>query len=120
MIFAGLQGALADPRRIPALDLCRGVAILMVVVFHFGYLPFGFLGVDLFFVVSGFVVSRLLFRQVENGVVVRFGPFFIRRAFKIIPSYYAFLLVSGRLPFVIYRQSLPEQVLRIQDLSTTV
>ena len=66
---------------------------------------------------SGFVVSRLLFRQVEKGEVVRFGPFFIRRAFKIIPSYYAFLLAGGLLSFLIYRQSLPEQVLRIQDLS---
>ena len=117
MIFAGLHRALADPMRIPALDLCRGVAILMVVVYHFGYLPFGFLGVDLFFVVSGFVVSRVLFRQVESGDVVRLAPFVVRRAFKIIPSYYAFLLAGGLLSLLLYSQSFPEQVLRLHDLA---
>ena len=50
-------------------------------------------GVDLFFVLSGFLISGLLFKEIEDTGRLRLGRFWARRAFKIIPSYYFLLLV---------------------------
>lgn len=49
-------------------------------------------GVDLFFVLSGFLISGLLFKEIEDTGSLRLGRFWARRAFKIIPSYYFLLL----------------------------
>jgi peptidoglycan/LPS O-acetylase OafA/YrhL len=65
---------------VPALDGIRGIAIVGVVLYHFLGLPGGFLGVDLFFVLSGFLITTLLF---EDG---RFGRFYFRRARRLLPA----------------------------------
>jgi peptidoglycan/LPS O-acetylase OafA/YrhL len=53
-----------QPLRIPAIDGLRGVAVLLVMAYHFDVgLPGGFLGVDVFFAISGFVVTRRLLHQ---------------------------------------------------------
>jgi len=54
----------------------------------------GWSGVDLFFVLSGFLVSGLIFQEVKTQGDVRLGRFLVRRALKIYPSFYVFLLVS--------------------------
>lgn len=84
--------------RISGLDLLRGIAILLV-IFRHGDISnvvaeFGWLGVDLFFVLSGFLVSGLLFREYLKSGRVRVGRFLIRRGFKIYPGYYIFVAVS--------------------------
>jgi peptidoglycan/LPS O-acetylase OafA/YrhL len=93
-------------RREIELDFVRGVAILMVLTFHyqrFDPLPlpaplrvimsFGWTGVDLFFVLSGFLVGGLMMKEWKATGGVEIGRFLKRRAFKIWPSYYLFLLV---------------------------
>ena len=51
---------------IPEIQGLRGVAVLLVVLFHSSdFLPGGFIGVDLFFVISGFVITKLLKREIE-------------------------------------------------------
>ena len=54
----------------------------------------GWLGVDLFFVLSGFLVSGLLFREHQKHGDIHVGRFLVRRGFKIYPSYYVFLIVT--------------------------
>jgi peptidoglycan/LPS O-acetylase OafA/YrhL len=94
-------------RREIELDFVRGVAILMVLTFHyqrFDPLPlphplrvvmsFGWTGVDLFFVLSGFLVGGLMMKEWKATGGVETGRFLKRRAFKIWPSYYLFLLVA--------------------------
>ena len=79
----------------PALDGLRGVAILMVVIFHnFGfthYFFFGWLGVDLFFVLSGFLITEILLRTV--GTPGYFRNFYLRRILRIFPLYYLLLII---------------------------
>ena len=94
--------------RIPALDGIRGLAILMVLFFHFtsygGWSPNGFLekayfraatagwaGVDLFFVLSGFLITGILFDTRNSGRF--FQSFYARRILRIFPLYYAVLVV---------------------------
>ena len=91
--------------RNPSLDVLRGVAVFLVVLFHVG-VPFfnhtGWIGVDLFFVLSGFLISGVLFHDYEKLRRVRFGRFWLRRAFKILPPLYAFLAVMAVLMFSLH------------------
>jgi len=93
-------------RRIPELDGIRGLAILLVLVWHYFNvpMPFAFVhrailmtwsGVDLFFVLSGFLIGGILIdaRGSENY----FKTFYVRRAFRILPSYFLLLLIVARI-----------------------
>lgn len=86
-------------KRIASIDFYRGVAIVAVVLYHYGYLPFGYLGVDLFFVISGFLVSGVIISKFKQNQKISFWNFFLRRGFKIWPSYYFFLIVGGIIAF---------------------
>lgn len=65
----------------------RGVAVLVVVVFHTGLaLPGGFVGVDVFFVISGFVITQLLHTELQATGSIRLGRFYARRARRLLPA----------------------------------
>ena len=103
--------------RISSVDIFRSLAIISVVIFHFNHqLPFGFLGVDLFFLVSGLLVGGLLTKEFENGNKINFFKFFLQRGFKIWPSYYAFLLFGGLIALYFYHTTNPDQIIPIWDL----
>jgi peptidoglycan/LPS O-acetylase OafA/YrhL len=81
------------------LDALRGIAILLVLGRHLQYFPLwtkvGWAGVDLFFVLSGFLISGLLFQEWKTRGAIDFKRFYIRRAFKIYPAFYLLLLVTA-------------------------
>src|SRR4051794_8056118 len=66
----------------------RAVAVLIVIASHASvpYLDGGFVGVDVFFVISGFLISQLLFREVERSGRVSIPGFYARRARRILPA----------------------------------
>jgi len=71
----------------PALDGLRAVAALMVIAYHSGA-PFaggGFVGVDVFFVLSGFLITSLLRQEIETGGI-DYGQFLLRRAVRLFPA----------------------------------
>ena len=99
-------------RHIPALDGLRGLAILLVLGFHFsaafplrpdsaaetlleGFLQSGWCGVDLFFVLSGFLITGILYDTKANRVITTSGyfrNFYARRVLRIFPIYYGLLV----------------------------
>ncbi|HLL67497.1 MAG TPA: acyltransferase [Micromonosporaceae bacterium] len=82
-------------RRFPALDGMRAVAALLVIVFHFGgpvWRPLsGWIGVQLFFVLSGFLITTLALREESRHGRISLRGFYIRRSFRILPVYYVLL-----------------------------
>jgi peptidoglycan/LPS O-acetylase OafA/YrhL len=75
----------------PALDGLRAIAFLMVFFYHYAALPWGFAGVDVFFVLSGFLITGILFDTCRLPHCAR--SFYIRRALRIFPLYYGVLLL---------------------------
>jgi peptidoglycan/LPS O-acetylase OafA/YrhL len=81
------------------LDILRCVAVISVILHHSGESSFftrvGWTGVDLFFVLSGFLISGLLFSEYKRCHSINFQRFFFRRGLKIYPAFYVFLLLTG-------------------------
>ena len=81
--------------RVESIDFWRGCAVLAVVLYQFdGLLPMGEIGVDLFFVISGLLVSKSLLYKLDQKTKINFFRFFIKRGFKIWPSYIVFLFLG--------------------------
>lgn len=103
--------------RISSVDFFRSLAIISVVVYHFNNrLPFGFLGVDLFFLISGLLVGGLLTKEFNNRNRINIFKFFLQRGFKIWPSYYAFILFGSVISICLYSSTNPDQIIPLWDL----
>src|SRR6266850_221126 len=74
--------------RLPTLDGLRGVAVLSVMAFHAGsgVIKGGHLGVDLFFVLSGFLITSLLLREQQRNGFISLRLFYVRRALRLLPA----------------------------------
>ena len=65
----------------------RGIAVALVVLFHAGLaMPGGFIGVDVFFVVSGYLITGLLVREFERSGTISFANFYARRIRRLLPA----------------------------------
>lgn len=108
----------AEARAIPTLDGMRGIAVLLVLAFHFSwtfpgddpasattlvekvavrlhaFLWSGWIGVDLFFVLSGYLITRGLVAPSTKALGTRLKMFWMRRVLRIFPLYYAFIIVG--------------------------
>ncbi|HEJ1529719.1 TPA: acyltransferase [Pseudomonas aeruginosa] len=78
------------------IDGLRAVAVLSVVAFHAfpEWFQGGFIGVDVFFVISGFLISSIIFKGLERGTF-RFVDFYVRRIRRIFPALLLVLAASG-------------------------
>ena len=105
------------PGRNSSVDIFRSIAIIAVVVFHFNHtLPFGYIGVDLFFVISGLLIGGLLTKDFKSGKDINFFKFFLQRGFKIWPSYYAFIFIGTLIAICLYRVLSPDLIIPLWDM----
>jgi peptidoglycan/LPS O-acetylase OafA/YrhL len=81
----------------PSLDGLRAVAALLVLLFHAGtpWFDYGYTGVDVFFVLSGFLITSLLVRELRDSGRLRFVSFYARRVRRLLPSALLVLLVTA-------------------------
>lgn len=66
------------------IDGLRAIAVISVILYHFGYLPNGYLGVDVFFVISGFLITKIIYNEVLQGEF-SINQFYLRRIRRILP-----------------------------------
>lgn len=83
----------------PGLDGVRAVAVTAVLLFHAdpSWLPGGFLGVDVFFTLSGFLITSLLIAELGETGRIRFGRFYLRRARRLLPALFLVLVATSLL-----------------------
>ena len=85
------------------IDLLRGLAILTVMMFHhpvtLKYVKFGGISVPLFFVLSGFLVGGLVFKEIKRTGKLNVSRFVFRRGFKIWPQFYFMILIIPLLQY---------------------
>ena len=82
-------------RYLPSIDSLRALAVLAVIIYHIdvNYLPGGFLGVDLFFVLSGYLISSLIIKEYKKTGTLNLYNFYIRRARRLLPAVYFMITV---------------------------
>ncbi len=82
---------------LPGLDGLRAIAVMGVLLYHAGWsvLPGGFLGVDVFFVLSGFLITTLILEELGRSGRVDFRRFYLGRARRLLPAVLLMLLVVG-------------------------
>ncbi len=80
------------PSHIQNLDALRAIAVLLVMLFHFRLIAVGWIGVSIFFVISGFLITRILLDYRERFGLGRYlGVFYLRRSLRIFPIYYLYV-----------------------------
>ncbi|CAL1518010.1 acyltransferase [Chitinophaga sp. MM2321] len=107
----------AQNKKLYGLDHLRALAIIMVLFYHYRMFPhphwldnimgFGWTGVDLFFVLSGYLISSQLFVNIAAGKEISLPEFFIKRFFRIIPAYLLLLAIYFLIPAFREREALP-------------
>lgn len=87
----------------PDIDGLRAVAVIAVILFHMNaqWLPGGFIGVDIFFVISGFIITSVIYPQINAGTF-SFDIFYIKRIKRILPLFYLVATTSLVFAYLIY------------------
>lgn len=91
------------------IDGLRAFAVLIVIFFHFGVVGFGagFIGVDIFFVISGFLITRLIAHEFDSTGKFSFANFYLRRVRRLMPAlFFVFALTTFAAVFILTPESL--------------
>jgi len=93
---------------LPGLDGLRAIAVMSVLLYHgdVASLPGGFLGVEVFFVISGYLISALLLAERKNTGAINLGRFWLRRARRLLPALFLLLAVTAAIAVIF----LPDEV----------
>ncbi|WP_210486187.1 acyltransferase family protein [Rufibacter aurantiacus] len=106
-----LSNILGSFNRLQSLDFLRGCAITIVFVTHFGVWDLQAIGVDLFFVLSGHLVSLSLWSALNKTESRKsYLVFFLKRLFRIIPAYYFFLIFGYFLALLLFKDISPQDI----------
>ena len=90
-------------KHVPEIDGLRAIAVMAVTLFHlqFSWIPGGFVGVDIFFVISGYLITSGLNRELTQKGRLNLGRFYLRRARRLLPALYTALFVSAVAAFAL-------------------
>lgn len=92
-----MQRASISSTHIPAIDGLRALAVIAVVLYHLdiAWIPGGFLGVDLFFVISGYVITRLILDSIESANGLDIKEFYAARVRRLLPGLLVLIIVTS-------------------------
>ena len=113
------RGVAKTARRVPAFDGIRALAAIAVLLYHFEGLPTrtfrylaggGWYGVDVFFVLSGFLITRLLVSELEDSGVISLRRFYTRRALRLYPAFISAIIIATITAFLTWTRPFGWQV----------
>ena len=81
--------------RIPEIQGLRALAVILVIAFHAKFISGGFLGVDIFYVISGYLITGLLVKELRATGGVSLSKFYARRIKRLLPSSFLVLLITA-------------------------
>ena len=103
--------------RILEIQGLRTLAALLVLIYHAKFLPGGFIGVDLFYVISGFLITGLLIKEFDTLGKIDFKSFYQRRIKRLLPASALVLITTAVISFIvlppIYRDNLGKDVITV-------
>jgi peptidoglycan/LPS O-acetylase OafA/YrhL len=88
--------------RIKEIQALRALASLLVVIYHAKLVRGGYIGVDIFYVISGYLITGLLLRELEKSRTVSFKSFYTRRIKRLLPASFFVLIVTGVIAWILY------------------
>jgi peptidoglycan/LPS O-acetylase OafA/YrhL len=94
-------------RHLASLDSLRGIGVVLIFANHFGYIRFGWIGLWIFFALSGYLITDSLLKMKALPIGQYFGRFYVKRAFRILPAFIVFFSISVALYFIFWSQGDP-------------
>ena len=92
--------------RIPQIQALRAVAAVLVVIYHAKVTSGGYIGVDIFYVISGFLITGLLLRELDGTGSLALKAFYLRRVKRLLPASFFVLFVTAIIAWIVYPTTL--------------
>jgi peptidoglycan/LPS O-acetylase OafA/YrhL len=96
--------------RIPQIQALRALAALLVLIYHADWIPGGYIGVDIFYVISGYLITGLLVRELNNTGTVALASFYAGRFRRLLPSSFVVILSTGVAGWLLFPPSMRESL----------
>jgi len=96
--------------RIPQIQALRALAAVLVLLFHAHLLDGGYIGVDIFYVISGYLITGLLLREIETTETLNFKAFYLRRIKRLLPTSFTVLIVTALTAWYFYPGTMREDL----------
>lgn len=96
--------------RIPQIQALRALAAILVLLFHAHAVTGGYIGVDIFYVISGFLITGLLLREIEDTRTLDFKAFYLRRIKRLLPTSFTVLMVTALAAWYFYPGTMREDL----------
>jgi len=96
--------------RIPQIQALRALAASLVLIYHADLLPGGYIGVDIFYVISGYLITGILLRELEHTNSIDFPAFYARRFKRLLPSSVVVIVFTGIMSWVFLPASMRQNI----------
>lgn len=88
--------------RLPQIQGLRALAVVLVLLYHAKFLPGGYIGVDIFYVISGYLITSILLRECEKTASIAFTRFYLRRIKRLLPASSLVLIITALIAWAVY------------------
>lgn len=97
-------------QRIPQIQALRALAATLVLIYHADLLPGGYIGVDIFYVISGYLITGILLRELENTKRIDLPAFYARRFKRLLPSSVVVIVFTGLVSWLFLPSSMRQNI----------
>lgn len=96
--------------RIPQIQALRALAAILVILFHAELVGGGYIGVDIFYVISGYLITGLIVREIEESGSLNFKAFYLRRIKRLLPTSFSILMVTALTAWYFYPGTMRDEL----------